>query len=211
MFGSGMTNSALLHHRRYRPNSVKTTFRRRNLPLMQPISGCANTEGIRRRNSGATEAARKVAQKEITARMGAGRARKRHGFPVFERELHHRRHAQPRRRAPERPLVTSNPARARDRRCSSAVSGARSLVLSRRRQRVASVTCRPRSVSETARRRRSFGSFTVTKPRAGGQQHLDRRGVEIKTGAKMILRTRANFVLLARKELGLGQARSCAR
>src|SRR4029077_1747140 len=52
-------------------------------------------------------------------------------------------------------------------RCSSAVSGARvAVVISAATSMAASVTCRPRSVSETARRRRSFGSFNaVTKPR----------------------------------------------
>jgi hypothetical protein len=70
-----------------------------------------NTEGMKKEFRGDDRAeARKVAAKNSLGRMGKPEgARKSHGFPVFRAgKLHHRRVAQPRRRAPERPLVTSS-------------------------------------------------------------------------------------------------------
>ena len=112
MFGSGMTNSALLNLTK----SLSTEFGEDNV-LVNAIcpgwvdtnlwsatpKGCKQELGVK-----SEEEARKLAAQEELARphRQARRARQRHRVPVLgARELHHRRVAQYRRRAAQGPVV----------------------------------------------------------------------------------------------------------
>ena len=111
MFGSGMTNSALLNLTK----SLSTEFGEDNVLVNAICPGWVatdlwmrNTEGLKKElNVKTEEEARKLAAKKTRSAAWASRRNsQRHGVSVFgARKLHHRRVAQSRRRPAEGPLV----------------------------------------------------------------------------------------------------------
>ena len=176
MFGSAMTNSALLNLTK----SLSEEFGEDNILVNAICPGWVatdlwvrNTEGMKKEFGVASEAeARKIAAKKNSlGRMG--RPEELANATVFlcsERASYITGvSVNLDGGAVERPLVNQPSLRSSlvICRCSSAVSGPKvAAVMSAATTIAASVTCRPRSVSATARRRRSFGSLrAVTKPR----------------------------------------------
>ena len=234
MFGSGMTNSALLNLTK----SLSTEFGEDNVLVNAICPGWVatdlwvrNTEGMKKEFGVASEAeARKVAaKKNALGRMG--KPEELANATVFlcsERASYITGVSlNTRRRTAERVVVS----RVRAGTLSLSLRSnlhhqpLRSSVAQRRERRAAvisaatfmaaSVTARPRSVSVTARRRRSFRSLSaVRKPRACQpvDHALDGGGVEIDQPAEMVLRARPDFVELGeRGELRLRQPLDHAR
>ena len=226
MFGSGMTNSALLNLTK----SLSTEFGEDNVLVNAICPGWVATdlwvrntrgheEGIRGDDRGGSSQG--GGKKELTWQHGqAGRARKCHGFPVLRaRKLHHRRVAQSRRRAAERPLVTSSTQLAqqlcdlplfvggqrREGRCGY-LGGDKHGGFGHLPSPVSERDCATAPILWIVQCRDETTQVQAVN------NTFDRRGVEINQAPKMILRTRANFVKLRKRgELSLGQALDHAR